>query len=165
MNKPNLLALSDFLMKNEVPFLMGAWRAEEYGDMGWLDAPLTLDEIDQGLASCGTAGCALGWAPFVIPPTENCIIQPGEIHFPTYEKEAFDLTPMQSASVFESRWERVDDTREGAAFRLWALATHGTTYDPDGMVFSSQKHELREAYYADRDKWLAEQQTPTPTSN
>lgn len=155
MNKENLLKLSEFLMKNEVPFTMAHFRTDidpAYSSGFCGSRGVTLDEIDAGVNQCGTAGCALGWAPFVIPPSQKVIAdtQSGaySIDIDDYQNETFGkLTHNQEQSVFGYDWKFIDNSREGAAFRLAQLAKHNIVYKPD-------IHDTKD-YLKARDQWLS----------
>ena len=156
MNKENLLKLSEFLMENKLPFTMGHYRADIESDESgqhYATRSFTLDEIDKGVEGCGTAGCALGWSPFVIPPNQkvkdDANHHSGSLDLALYTHETFgNLTTDQESSVFGYDWIFVDDSREGAAFRLAQLANHNIVYEPDV--------DDTEDYFEARDQWVSE---------
>ncbi|WGH49788.1 hypothetical protein [Alishewanella phage vB_AspM_Slickus01] len=156
MNKENLLKLSEFLMKNEVPFTMAHYRANIESDESgehYTTSSFTLHEIDKGVEGCGTAGCALGWSPFVIPPSQKVKDDTyhnfGGLDLDLYAEETFgNLSSEQESSVFGYDWKFVDNSREGAAFRLAQLAKHNIVYKPD-------VHDTK-GYLKARDQWVSE---------
>ncbi|WGH49591.1 hypothetical protein [Alishewanella phage vB_AspM_Slicko01] len=156
MNKENLLKLSEFLMENKLPFTMEHYRANivsDESDQYYVARIFTLDELDKGLESCGTAGCALGWSPFVIPPSEKAKVDGtyglGGLDLGLYTEETFGiLSPEEESSVFDYDWTFVDDSRQGAAFRLAQLANHGIVYESDV--------DVTESYFKARDQWVVQ---------
>jgi len=150
MNIENLATLRDFLLTNDVPFHMDSWRED--------DEFLTKDIIDKGVAVCNTSGCALGWAPFVIPAIDidfylYCDGVVG-VDFHEYSDRVFSLNRYEDSSVFDSDWTLIDNSREGAAFRINQLV-NGVVYDYRDLE-SGIEGDTKEytQYITDRDAWL-----------
>jgi hypothetical protein len=150
----NLAKLRDFLLTNEVPFQMRVFR--QYSD------PLTKDIIDAGAQSCGTAGCAVGWAPFVIPAEQRDFDggNYGGIQFWSYvSNHLLALTPDGSFDhsfecVFGGDWEEYDNTRHGAAFRIDEFLNGRMTHTRELLGdFDAIQH-----YEAMKEAWLAKQE-------
>ena len=84
---------------------------------------------------CGSAACAMGWAPVALghysrppglPPTEFCLLS----------TDYFDLDDSSPEWdwLFSGEWAAVDNTPEGAAWRIRYLLTHGVTHDLEDCV-------------------------------
>jgi len=161
----NLAVLRDFLLTKNVRFDMCCYRTKiGYNPDGKIE--LSMPELEGDPQNCGTAGCALGWAPFVIPllPSEyslNNFDQLYSVEYVDYSERVFGVHGGTTAWdwMFSGFWQHLDNTRQGAAFRIQQIL--------DGM---GQKHiemfladdyneyypnddEVRK-YFAERDAWL-----------
>lgn len=152
MNKANLTNLMNFLLSNDLPFDMMDYRTEtkKTPNLPYASFKLTKDEIDAGPSQCNTAGCGLGWAPFVVPPKPEhftgdgsqddpiCVLYEkyldGEFGFSRFSK-TFDF-------LFGSDWADLDNTRQGVAFRIHDFIT-------DQTFFNLSKDENLYDFYAD----------------
>jgi hypothetical protein len=152
----NLAKLRDFLLTNDVPFNMRDFRIGS--------EPVTKDTIDAGASSCGSAGCAIGWAPFVIPPTDDDFAfgynEVQVVHFWDYTKHHLLTNGPQDIgfdAMFSSTWQHTDNTRHGAAFRINEYLER-RVFDPydveDSIGDDGGDHEV---YVFARDEWLAKQ--------
>lgn len=158
MNKANLAILRDFLLSNNLQFEMCDYRADENG----LSLPFTKDQLEKGVKGCGTAGCALGWAPFVIPVPTN-ILPKGDgylnwVSMKAYCEEVFKIQHGGSlwTFLFSGDWSYSDNSRLGAAFRINDVITTHTWFDTyieseDGV----DELGLMPEYIKARDEWLA----------
>lgn len=165
----NLKILRDFLIANDVAFNMTDYRWDpQKGE----SVDIALEELNRPFNECGTAGCAIGWAPFVIPhqPSEVFRREFGQdtLMYSIYAIRVFGTRPSSDGFtwMFDADWAHVDNTRIGAAYRIdrWINTPHAddqrelrlfaweiTTYSPDA---ASQRE--RERYFKERDAWAAE---------
>lgn len=165
METQNLIALRDFLLQTNVAFSMREYRQEAFedddGDLVVGCADLLEDEVLAGVHECKSAGCAIGWAPFVVPPRTHHYGSGGDLDFRRYAQDMLlpaiwetnnpiDETP-EYISMFSSQWSDQDDTREGAAFRIDSFL-NGTLYVP---------FENEHAYATERARWLSQRRAPT----
>jgi hypothetical protein len=160
----NLSKLRDFLMANKVEFNMKYFRENEEDG----ECQLTLDEIEEGTESCGTAGCAVGWAPFVIPPKPEHFDSVREINFWNYVSDSlipnhdsafnYRIGNQRSFSwMFGTEWYGVDNSREGAAYRIDHYLKRGI---PEEFTEADEMSEIEvEEYMQARDAWLTEQRS------
>lgn len=154
----NLAILRDFLLSNDLPFEMKDYRT--IINNPW-QIPFTKDQVDAGVEGCGTAGCALGWAPFVIPVEAQflgaeCDGSP-YILMAEYCKDVFGIEHNGSdpfVFCFDSLWSRLDNSRLGAAYRINELITSGPMYELFKQK-SRYNSEGLEDYEQARDEWLA----------
>ena len=109
MNRKNLKLLSDFLLSDPV---------ETKGRFGMADfsrfaAPQQIAKVGH---ACGTAGCAVGWAPTVpgLKPDD------GEEWW-SYSDRIFALPSAPWDWCFSGSWATLDDTATGAGARIAAL--------------------------------------------
>lgn len=170
MNKENLSLLMKFLLSNDLPFNMGDYRTttDQTPELPYATFKLTKDAIDAGVNQCNTAGCALGWAPFVVPPKahhfigEGTLYDPVVLHYESYASDQFGLNRWSIAFsfLFNSLWEEVDNTRQGAAFRIHDCITDQTFFklfkdtsmgDFVGDFYDNHKEEYEKA----KADWLA----------
>ena len=166
--RQNLTILRDALLANELPFEMETYcRFESKVAVG---QNITLDLLDdlrkaQGKEDCGTAACAVGWAPLFIPPGED-ILEDSNVHgakvfnYNTYS-EAY-LLPTDNDWwdwCFSGNWSSVDNTRLGAAYRISVLLEADETDlragPPLGNECISEEEADDVSYFEDRAKWLA----------
>lgn len=175
----NLAKLRDFLMTNKVQFDISDFRSysDEAGNVE--GTQLTLDEIEKGTKSCGTAGCAIGWAPFVVTPDPehiqleyssrfNRTVQ--TVNMWDYTKDKF--IPGETPGFrrvfdwpFGYEWRWHDNTREGAAYRIDVLIKTGEV--PEffnsyrlGSTADSKRIEWLAQYAKDRDTWIEQYRAP-----
>lgn len=108
MNKDNLKKLADWLEENvtENRFDMAHFRSNGSGSYAEFIS----------LLDCGTAGCALGWAPFV-PGLGS---KKRNKNFWNYGAEIFDLDSesYEWDYIFSSFWRHFDNSIEGAINRI-----------------------------------------------
>lgn len=152
MNKENLTILMNFLLDNDLPFEMMDYRSETdlTPDLPYEAFKLTKDDVDAGVSQCNTAGCAIGWAPFVVPPKpehftgEGTLSDPITVNYNRYVESEFGISRyiMAFAFLFGSEWADVDNTRQGAAFRIHDYIT-------DQKIFKLFKGENLRHFYLD----------------
>ena len=171
MNIENMKIWRDFLISNELPFEMRYFRSYP-GQRTPL--PIKKDEVDAGINTCGTAGCAIGWAPFVIPPLPQEFNAFGRdttalLNVNDYVQRVFGLCATGEDDSYaygfitDMNWTSVDNTRLGAAFRIncvidgsfrkyaqTQIDSNEPWFCPDDMV----QLELDE-YQADKKQWIA----------
>lgn len=156
MNIENLKIWRDFLLNNDVPFAMRhLHQVPGTDDLVYL----TKDLVDAGVKGCGTAGCAVGWAPFVFPatPTEFNIDLGGvrALNIVAYMARVFGIDAMNSEFdyIAASAWASLDDSRLGAAYRINCVI-NGEFEGDDPYDFHPREIDFDE-YVAARDAWLA----------
>lgn len=151
----NFEKLRDFLLTNDVPFDMFSYRSQ----LDW-DTPMdwpTKDDFEKGKLDCGTAGCAIGWAPFVVKPDNACYEfgNDRELSYEAYCLKHFGVawSDREFEWLFGSRWQAIDNTRQGAAYRIDLFLKKGAV-----VVVRPEKLSLREIeeYIEARDEWLKE---------
>jgi hypothetical protein len=152
MNIENLKIWRDFLISNDVPFCMTYLHQNADGTQ----VRATKDLIDKGAKGCGTAGCAVGWAPFVLPPmvnefykTDNCL------DVWRYMNRVFGIDSLEDGGEFDyiaaSAWTHVDNSRLGAAYRIHCVITGA--FDPDDeFIIDDLDYD---EYATGRDAWVA----------
>jgi len=161
MNVENLKIWRDFLISNDVPFEMQFYRSKNgQGEC------ITKDEVDAGVEGCGTAGCAIGWAPFAVPAekddffmhhSENKLL----LDFFKYVPRAFGLSTYSGEYDFiiEMDWKQIDNTRLGAAFRIDCVINGAVRlfvpvatkyWSPDNMSIAQE-----DMYKKMRNQWVA----------
>lgn len=165
----NLATLRDFLMTNNVPFEMLYWRTQ--GSLGTNShhfLQVTKDQLDQGIHECGTAGCAAGWSPFVIPPLHDEYTAKGSgkarINMGDYIQRVFGIDIEHEdpyfMSFFDSEWSFTDNSREGAAYRINRYLEDNVLLIIDEETaenIDSVEAEIKvwnEAEKLNRDKWI-----------
>lgn len=158
MNKTNLKLLADWLILNnddlveKSGFNMLAFRSSHFNnpknpeDFGGFVIDKYVSETD-----CGTAGCALGWAPasgiaeFEPLPSE---MELGFLVFSEYEDRVFNLSEVGPNSpwdwCFSSEWYEVDNTPKGAAIRILQLISGES---PDEWYYTSMTVKSYEQWY------------------
>ena len=126
MNRDNLKLLADFLAKSPIEpdsFDMGMYH-------GMFDEPLEVSEnvTTSGINYCGSAGCAIGWAPAVPGmPKPNL-----KENFNQYSCRIFGLSGTSSPEwiwLFSGDWSSIDNTARGAAGRIYALLENRDVLD------------------------------------
>ena len=152
MYKANLTILMNFLLSNDLPFDMVDYRTEtdQTPDLPYGSFKLTKDAIDAGPSQCNTAGCGLGWAPFVVPPKPEHFTGDGSQNDPicvlyeSYAEDEFGVSRWSEAFnfLFGSDWTELDNTRQGVAFRIHDYIT-------DQTFFNLSKDENLYDFYAD----------------
>lgn len=144
MNKENLLKLAKYLTTiDQSRFNMLFYRANCKGhNTAFLDKN-----------SCGTAGCALGWAPFVeglevIP--EDYRFSSSGINFSIYGERIFDIEDglgIEWDYLFSGGWQDVDPTPIGAAERIIDLVEN----TEDRLNDISRRSVFSTEYYSSID--------------
>lgn len=179
--RENLEKLRDFLIANDVKFHMVEYRVgmidEETGE--YSDADMTQDELSRPPNECGTAGCAIGWAPFVIPAEEDEFIHQENYDDPNkpikiliygpYTRRVFRMINLHPGFewMFDGVWALYDDTRLGAAFRIDKyLSTVKNKVDARKLELWADKiksndEETMLEYVTERAHWLADRGLPT----
>lgn len=106
MNRENLQKLATFLAYGELPkdvkFSMGTYTGYQHSD-----------EWQQ--TTCGTAGCAVGFAPFA------GFQKSADEGWSEYSGRLFTRDYREWAWCFDEDWKTVDDTPLGAAKRIQYL--------------------------------------------
>ena len=129
MNKRNLLKLAHYLETvveaQEMAFDMSDYREDESGP----NEPHT----------CGTAACALGYAPHVIPPL------PGERYWVSYGNRAFEMDNSEWDWCFNSDWAGPDNTAAGAAKRIRHLCERGLPENWEEQMLGKAPYIFAEA--------------------
>lgn len=166
MNKENLTILMNFLLVNDLPFEMMDYRSETdlTPELPYGPFKLTKDAIDAGLNQCNTAGCGVGWAPFVVPPKpehytgDGTLYDPIAVNYERYVESEFGVSGYSTAFafLFDSGWSEWDNTRQGVSFRIHDYITDRTFFklfeDPAVEDFYENHGEAYEKAKAD---WLA----------
>ena len=122
MNKENLLLLADHLLKNvsQDQFDMENFRSDD-----------GLGVCFRSKNRCGTAGCALGHAPFVsmLAPIPDDFTDAGVLAFNKYAERIFDISQYSDefSWIFSGIWAvyHVDNTPKGAALRIIEMVENG----------------------------------------
>lgn len=125
-HEANLRKLAEGLLERAFPgtFHMASFRAgtDAAGNpIAWACQSAT----DPG---CGTAGCALGWAPVIVSPMEK------SEDFVDYGERVLGLTPYEESDeawewCFGGDWQYSDNSPEGAAKRILYMLEHGVPED------------------------------------
>jgi hypothetical protein len=179
----NLAKLQSFLLTNDVLIEMENFRTvvgdnselkededeDDYDLRVELLQRITKDTIEAGTKGCGTAGCAVGWAPFIITPeAEDYYSTPDQdgqfsLRFWHYvEKHLLPEAQMSSNSpsfswMFDSDWSHIDNTRHGAAYRIAKFIDESIdgfhAQNPMGIRCENEVG----IYLKVRDAWLAKQ--------
>lgn len=166
-NKTNLAILRDFLLNNDVPFNMRDYRTRLPNVESTASVnKLTKDMLDAGPAQCNTAGCGIGWAPFVIPPPEGCYDNDGYVSYERYCTEVFQIRRYGDKSnyelfefIFGSDWSFYDNSRQGVAFRINTVINNlgwFETYHSNGSSFRYFWKKFGENYLKEKTEWLAQ---------
>lgn len=153
MNIENLKIWRDFLVNNDVPFCM-RFLHQTLDDT---QVRVTKDLLDAGVKGCGTAGCAVGWAPFVIPATYREFYESdGGLDVWRYMDRVFGIDSLDEGGTFDyiasSAWTFVDNSRLGAAYRINRVITGD--FDSESCEFDIDELDYTE-YAAGRDAWIA----------
>lgn len=172
----NLAKLRDFLLANMIPFHMADFRSNQ-DEAGEEFEHLTLDEYEKGEFVCGTAACAVGWAPFVIPPKpehfnsteEGAELKTWDYVHDTLIPGAYRQNRYDFDWPFGYGWAGVDNTREGAAYRINYLIENGAP--PRAFLANNLEHIRARGYQRwvnnyldDRDLWLKGRGINPPTT-
>ena len=129
LNKVNILKLAKFLETlPQEKFHMLNYKLDKRGNI------LSVNEY-----SCGTIGCALGWAPTALGNT--CT------HYKSWEEyNELNLGITTSADwdwCFSGDWVYIDNTPKGAALRLVYLVNNGV---PDNYLEQMNEDNLEHDY-------------------
>ena len=168
-HRDNLATLRDFLMTNNVPFEMRYWRTQgSFYTNGNHFLNVTKDQLDEGIHECGTAGCAAGWSPFVIPPLHEEYTAEGsgvaKIRMGQYIQRVFGMDLEQEdpyfMCFFDSEWSYTDNSREGAAYRInrylkdnvLLIVDEETSENIDSVEAEIKVWDIAEQL--NRDKWI-----------
>jgi hypothetical protein len=156
----NLATLRDWLLTNDVAFDMSYFRST-FGEAIALDESLSKTALDAGPNECGTAGCAVGWAPFVIPPIDDEYYRDGNLlNYAKYGPRIFGDAYEDAGAfsfLFGGRWANVDNTRHGAAYRIDLFLGLKDNADWPFNSFAAYRFpSTKKRYIAARNKWLAE---------
>ncbi|OZB41027.1 MAG: hypothetical protein B7X50_07970 [Alishewanella sp. 34-51-39] len=165
--RKNLTTLRDALLANELPFEMETYcRFESKVAVGQV---ITLDLLDdlrkaRGKEDCGTAACAVGWAPLFIEPDEEFLAgykNKDRFSYNHYSEKY--LLPTDNDWwdwCFSGGWSSVDNSRLGAAYRISVLLEADDTdlrAGPPLTEYSISEEEADDvSYFENRAKWLAE---------
>ena len=150
MNVEHLTKLRDFLLANELNFNMGTWRSGA-------DVTLTKERLLKGLEhNCGTAGCAIGWAPFVIPPLDKHYHNGVELIFTGYSDYVCGKSTDSKLFnwCFGGTWDAIDNSRQGAAYRIH-VALNGQIPEDFATAYRMCTPE-RDDYIHLRDQWFSD---------
>lgn len=166
--RKNLTTLRDALLANELPFEMETYYRFE--TQVTVRQDITLDMLDdlrkaQGKEDCGTAACAVGWAPLFIEPDKEFLAgydNKDRFNYNHYSEKY--LLPVDNNWwdwCFSSLWAGVDNSRLGAAYRISVLLEADDTElragPPLGNEYSISEEEADDiSYFENRAKWLAE---------
>ena len=118
MNRKNLKLLADFLA--ESPIEPHSFDMSTYHEDYILPLRVLEDTQLYGVNYCGSAGCAIGWAP-AVPGIDEPL--PHE-YFNAYSLRVFDLDSAKTPEwlwMFYGTWNKIDNTARGAAARIYAL--------------------------------------------
>jgi hypothetical protein len=126
MNRENLKLLADFLAKSPIEpdsFNMSSF----HGD---LCSPYMVESaaLLTGVNYCGSAGCAVGWAPSV----EELPSPIEEESFNEYSCRIFEIKHTKVREwvwMFSGDWALLDNTAKGAAARIYALLDDRSVLD------------------------------------
>jgi len=110
------------------------------------------DRKQKDLHTCGTAGCAIGWAPAIMTNEEfsDCTYSCGNIDFDKVSEHfGFKTLNRSWRFLFDCSWKHIDDTPEGAAARIRYFLDKGLPEiaeenDPD--FYGRQALELYKPY-------------------
>ncbi len=77
--------------------------------------------------TCGSVGCAMGWAPFFGLSILEEEIRVGQIDWVLYWERMTGLSTdaKESSWCFSADWAKVDNTRQGAGLRIRYMLEHG----------------------------------------
>ncbi|MFN3898908.1 MAG: hypothetical protein ACK4ML_00895 [Alishewanella aestuarii] len=166
-HRKNLTTLRDALLANKLPFGMESYYYLE--NRIALGLIITLDMLDdlrnaQGKEDCGTAACAVGWAPVFIEPDEEFLADySNKDRFSYNHYSAKYLLPVENYWwdwCFSGEWANVDNSRLGAAYRISMLLDADNGDLEDGPLLGEGRIDDEEAdeisYFENRAKWLAE---------
>jgi hypothetical protein len=176
MNIENLAKLRDFLFDNREAiksrFDIGYFFESANRRNPWFERNHpTADELEYLFTNneCGTTACAVGWGPSVIPTIPEDYILDIDVGgtprlcYPRYSRRVFlDIDDCRWDWMFNEEWESVDNTPEGAAFRIDYLLKgndlESFTYD-DGLTPcfwpDNAEDEVKDRYNTLRNEWLA----------
>lgn len=157
----NLKKLRNFLWDNREKIKV---NMKWYGDL-----PLeNYERPVETLAECGSVGCAIGWAPKVVPVREEYLYGPApSVHYGLYAHQEFcsvgDESHFNQDTVFRAlfsyRWadDNKDPTTLGVVFRIdtvLELNDIPDEFDPDGFDDETENKKALDAYHTRRNEWL-----------
>jgi hypothetical protein len=161
MNKENLAKLRDFLKDNlalvNKHFAMGAYYSAKNALGGFITAD-DLACVQNANMQCGSSACAVGWAPHVIEVVESDFKVGGDFHYNTFAERAL-AKPLGDEWnwMFSGAWEFVDDTAEGAVYRISTMLERGIPYgDYPRELLTYSRGELRVPYPYSFNNWTGE---------
>ena len=142
MNKKNLLKLSDFLEKlPQEKFDMTHYRSDDNG----------FQVSYESKNNCGTAGCALGWAPFIkgLEPVKKEFFKREDFSWALYTRRVFDISVVDTSCafwmwLFSWDWKDIDNTPQGAAKRIRYLVRY-----PQRIKKIKTRSEQKEFYLSE----------------
>jgi len=175
--RENLRVLSDFLYTNREKvnhaFDMAVFfNTDTILKSSNVNKPTRKQLADLANANeCGASACAVGWCATVIPPIDEDFLM-GHLMYQRYwprvllyEDEVCPINEMFTF-LFDSEWVYVDDSAEGAAFRIALALDNGMDLEKTSRALGCADYDelnegLRdgephfiEAYKAERDRWL-----------
>jgi hypothetical protein len=172
MNKENLAKLRDFLFENREAIKSRFNIGWFYRDRDWgnINSPTeeALAALQNGWHQCGTTACAVGWGPSVIPTIpedyrlDTIMGETPRLCYLRYSERVFLGTgDYRWHWMFSEYWESVDNTPEGAAFRIDYLLkgndlesfTYGDEPTPCFWPDNAEG-EVKDRYNTLRNEWL-----------
>lgn len=137
LHRNRLMKLANLLdMVPKKSFDMRTYRTGSYGDHH---------------VPCGTAGCAVGWAPSIMTERQlgSVLDHDGEISFPKVSERhlGINIDSFLWSFLFSAYWSKVDNTAKGAAARIRYFLNHGLP-DLSNVNFQSERdlRNLTELY-------------------
>lgn len=138
MNKNNMFILSNYLMSN-VDRLSEHFDMKRFlkhdGKAFYNNSGPTQEQLNQAMTEphvCNTSACAVGFAPSVIPVAAIDFNSLGQLNYLLYSQRVFMESHLPEWNYcFSGCWDDVDNTIQGAAFRLWLVASNA---DENGYV-------------------------------
>lgn len=182
MNKKNMFILSNYLMSN-VDRLSKHFDMKRFlkhdGKAFYNHNGPTQEELNVAMTEphvCNTSACAVGFAPAVIPVISSDFNSLGHLNYLGYSQRVFMESHLAEWNFcFSGCWDDVDNTIQGAAFRLWLVASNADEngyVDKDtgdllealleisGSSTEERYYEIINDYETRRDNWVS---TFTPT--